>query len=75
MFRIRFTFELAWTAAFLLNVAWFLIGDPFEWTEVLAWQTPLTMLLVYLEMRGARYHGIGWKWINRESKAPHPDWS
>lgn len=58
IFRVRRSYELIWTAIFLLNVFVSLrlgIWDPL-WITVV--QSPLTALFVGLEMRSPRYHGV-----------------
>ncbi|MHC4777237.1 MAG: hypothetical protein ACYTFG_01530 [Planctomycetota bacterium] len=59
VFRIRRSYELIWTGIFLANFgAWLLSGD-FDWLRVLAIQIPVTAVLIALELRSPRYHGIG----------------
>ena len=63
--RIRRSYELLWAATFIVNlVAWQLTGA-ISWPGVLAAQTPVTLLAIAAEMRSRRYHGVGWRWINR----------
>jgi len=64
VFRIRRGYELLWAGLFLVNAgAWHIFSD-FGWSKVLAAQTPLTVAFIILEMRSARYHGVGCRWIN-----------
>jgi hypothetical protein len=58
VFRIRRSYELIWAAVFILNVAGWSIGGEYSWGHVLAVQSPLTLLLISLEWRSPRYHGI-----------------
>jgi hypothetical protein len=59
VFRIRRSYELVWTAVFIANVAvWLYLAPTFHWLGVLAVQTPLTAILIGLEIRSDRYHGI-----------------
>lgn len=58
VFRLRRSYELIWAGAFVCNVAaWSIFGD-ISWWPILAVQTPLTILLLILECRSPRYHGI-----------------
>jgi hypothetical protein len=58
VFRIHRSYELVWAAVFMVNVAAWSMGADFHWLRVLAAQTPLTALLIALECRSERYHGI-----------------
>ena len=58
VFRVRRSFELAWTGALMVNVvAWWLAGR-FDWAPILLAQTPVTLAVLLLELRSDRYHGI-----------------
>ena len=62
VFRVRRSYELAWTAAFLANaLAWQIFGS-FTWPGVLAVQLPLTAAAIVAEMRSPSYHGV---WARR----------
>lgn len=65
VFRIARRPELIWAAVFILNVSWWIVVGPFAWAHVLAIQLPLTAVLILLEMRKPRYHGIFSTRINR----------
>lgn len=57
VFRLRRRYELIWTAIFLANfTAW--TYTEFSWIGVLAIQLPVTALVIALEIRSPRYHGI-----------------
>lgn len=57
VFRLRRRYELTWTAIFLANfTAW--TFTEFSWIGVLAIQLPVTALVIALEIRSPRYHGI-----------------
>lgn len=59
VFRLRRSLELLWTAVFLANfTAWTLLAGDFSWPGVLAIQLPLTAIVIALEMRSPRYHGV-----------------
>lgn len=63
VFRLRRRYELAWTAIFLANfTAW--TFTEFSWVGVLAIQLPVTAIVVALEVRSPRYHGIGASRLN-----------
>lgn len=66
VFRLRRSYELFWAVAFVVNVAAWQFAGRFAWPNVLLAQTPLTLLLIAAEMRGRRYHGVGYRWINPE---------
>src|SRR5215471_16522831 len=58
IFRVRRSFELFWAACFLVNCAlWLLLGRLGAF-PVLATQLPLTALVIFMEVRSDRYHGI-----------------
>ncbi len=62
VFRVRRSYELGWTAAFLANaLAWQLFGS-FTWPGVLAVQLPLTAAAIVAEMRSPSYHVV---WARR----------
>jgi hypothetical protein len=58
VFRVRRSYELIWTAVFLANVLGWAWAERFSWTAVLAVQIPVTLLVIVLEIRSPRYHGI-----------------
>lgn len=58
VFRVRRSYELAWSAVFLANVLGWAWAGRFTWTAVLAVQIPVTVLVIALEIRSPRYHGI-----------------
>jgi hypothetical protein len=58
VFRIRRSYELFWTVVFLTNVGVQNFWLGVDWTWVLSIQLPLTLLLLVLEIRSERYHGI-----------------
>ncbi|HEX7901733.1 MAG TPA: hypothetical protein VF950_28495 [Planctomycetota bacterium] len=58
VFRVRRSYELAWTAVFLANVAAWTFSGRFSWTGILAVQLPVTLAAIALEIRSPRYHGI-----------------
>jgi len=60
VFRVRRSYELCWTAVALVNAgAWLALTPAVNWWAVMAVQTPVTLLVIALEMRSPRYHGIG----------------
>lgn len=71
VFRVRRSLELWWSAGFLLNFLVALYGGCFAWSRVLLLQTPVTLLVLALELRSARYHGVFARRINR---AHADDW-
>lgn len=58
VFRVRRSYELAWSAVFLVNVTAWTWANRFSWPAVLAVQLPVTALVIALEIRSPRYHGI-----------------
>ncbi|MHC4135708.1 MAG: hypothetical protein ACYS0K_12065 [Planctomycetota bacterium] len=58
VFRVRRGYELIWAAGFLLNFGAWAVSGAFDWLGVLAVQTPLTLLLIGVEIRSPRYHGV-----------------
>lgn len=65
VFLVRRALELWWAAAFVINVGWWLSQGEADWLPAMAYQAPVTVLVIALEMRSPRYHGIGARWINR----------
>lgn len=68
VFRVRRRYELAWAAAFLVNVAAWHLAGALSWGAVLAVQTPLTALAIGAEVRSPEYHGVLARRLN-----PHLD--
>jgi hypothetical protein len=64
VFRVRRSFELGWSALFVMNVTAWLYLEKFEWTNVLACQFPITAGLIFAELRSPRYHGIFARSVN-----------
>ena len=58
VFRVRRSYELIWTAVFLLNVTAWTWSHRFSWTGVLGVQLPVTAAVILLEVRSPRYHGV-----------------
>lgn len=63
VFRLRRRYELVWAAIFVANFAAWSFTE-FSWTRVLATQLPVTALVIALEIRSPRYHGIGASRLN-----------
>jgi len=58
VFRIRKTFQLMWSGIFLIDFAtWTALGE-FSWLGVLAVQTPITAVLIWMELKSPRYRGV-----------------
>lgn len=58
LFRVRRSYELLWSAAFLANaIGWKLAGVYSCWL-ILAVQTPFTLLAIVAEVRSPEYHGL-----------------
>ncbi len=70
IFRVRRSLELVWAAVFVINAGWRLLRGEIEWLPMLAWQAPVTLLVLVLEMRSPQYHGVGCGWINRRMNVP-----
>lgn len=64
LFRVRRSYELAWTALFVANFTAWTFSGVFSWEGVLAMQAPITIAALLLEMRSPRYHGIFCRRIN-----------
>jgi hypothetical protein len=65
IFRIRPRYEYIWAGVWVANYGAWLFSGSFGWWGVLAVQTPLTVLLIVLEMRSAEYHGVLWRRLRR----------
>ena len=64
VFRLRRTYELAWSGIFLVNVSLWLLLHEYSWIAVVALQMPATVAVIALELRSSRYHGILWRRVN-----------
>ena len=69
VFRLRRNYELVWTGAFLVNLGYWILFRELGWVEVLAVQTPVTLILIAAEARSSRYHGVFWEKVNPELEA------
>ncbi len=58
VFRIRRTYELVWAAIYLANIFYWVFLREFSWLGILTLQTPVTVVLIALEVGSPRYHGI-----------------
>ena len=65
VFRIRRNYEYIWAAVWVVNYCAWLFSGSFTWWGVLAVQSPLTVLLIVLEIRSPEYHGILWRRLRR----------
>ncbi len=72
VFRVRRSYELIWAAGFLLNFGAWVVSGAFDWLGILAVQTPLTLLLIILEIRSPRYHGVFARPAGPDSGTPPP---
>ena len=50
--------ELAWAAAFVIQVAIHLVAGYTGWLSPLLIQTPVTFFVIWLQLRSPWYHGI-----------------
>jgi hypothetical protein len=50
--------ELAWAAAFVLQIAIHLAAGYTDWLSPLLVQTPVTLVVIWLQLRSPWYHGI-----------------
>lgn len=57
VFRIHRNLELIWAGCFVLNYCVCAILE-IDWRLVFAFQIPITTLLIAIEIRSPRYHGI-----------------
>ena len=64
VFRIQRKYELIWAGVFVLNYAGWTLNHHFSWLAVLLTQLPITVTLIFLEIRNSRYHGIFARKIN-----------
>ncbi len=72
VFRLRRSYELIWTGAYLVNLGYWILFRELAWAEVLALQTPLTLILIVAEARSSRYHGVFWRKLNTELEGSRP---
>ena len=65
VFRVRAAFELTWTGVFLtLVLAWLFVVGTINWWWIVAVLTPLTLGLIFVELRSPTYHGALCRRIN-----------
>ena len=69
VFRIRRNLELWWAATFVLNTAGWLYLSP-SFPGIALSQLPMTALVIALEVRSERYHGVFS--VRRQSKSRGP---
>lgn len=62
--RLRRSFELAWAACYTTAAAILTSLDAFHAGPLALAITPVTLILVALEVQSARYHGVGWQIVN-----------
>ncbi len=64
VFRLRRSLELAWGATFVVHLACWMLpaeGDPrtlLVWWILCAIQLPITAVVIVIELRSSRYHGV-----------------
>ena len=68
VFRVRRAYELAWAALFLIDVGWWVSRGELGWNPVLIGQLPVTLIVLLIELRSPRYHGIGARRLNPRLK-------
>jgi hypothetical protein len=56
--RLHRSLELLWAIAFILNAGFWMWRQNLTLIPVLACQLPITVVLVIVELRSCRYHGI-----------------
>ena len=66
VFRVRRSYELVWAALFCVNFMLHVQDASLDWSSVLLWQAPVTVIAIALEMRSARYHGVFAERINSQ---------
>jgi hypothetical protein len=64
VFRLRRSYELIWTGAYVVNLGCEIWLGGVDWAKVLALQGPLTLILIVAEARSSCYHGVFWRWLN-----------
>lgn len=58
VFRIIRRREFIWAGFFILNIGlWLWFGEP-TWPRILACQLPVTVVLIFADIRAPGYHGI-----------------
>ena len=68
IFRIHRKYELIWASSFVINcLFWIVFMDNFSWIAILLTQSPMTMILILLEILHPTYHGIIAKIINSKN--------
>lgn len=58
VFRVWWRLELSWAAAFVMMVGIHLAAGHTGWLSPLIMQTPMTLFVVWLQLRSPWYHGI-----------------
>lgn len=68
VFRIQRNREIVWAVLAVMQVTAWTLANALDWRWVLVVQTPITIVIIWLEMCGEKYHGICARHIN-----PRPD--
>lgn len=64
VFRVRRRYELYWSCYFVMVFTFWLAVEFFGWDWMFSWwmvlimQSPMTILLIVLEIRSPEYHGV-----------------
>ncbi len=69
VFRVRRNRELLWGLCLLINASWWMTQFRFDWLPTTFTQTPITLMVIILELRSPNYHGIFAKYLNPQLPA------
>ena len=67
VFRIRRRYELIWAGIFVVSVLLCSVFEIWNWWLIVASQSPVTVLVILLEFRSDRYHGVGYTLKHRQA--------
>lgn len=58
IFRISRRLEYVWSALLIVNVMLWVSFSEFDWSKILAAQSPVTIVVISMEVKSTRYHGV-----------------
>jgi hypothetical protein len=64
VFRVARAGELVWAAIFVIQASAWATVDRLSWPVVVGLQAPVTLVVILLEVRSPRYHGVLARQIN-----------
>lgn len=66
VFRIGNRLEYVWAGIFLVNVSVWTFLDDLDWLRIMIWQSPVTLLILFIAVRRSNYHGVGYTLLHKK---------